>query len=82
VRLQARGVGKKSDGSDTSDTSDSGPTPTCPLCGKGMRQRTAKKGPHAGQPFWGCSGYPECKGTRDKSDVSDTSDNPSTGATK
>ena len=54
--------------------------PLCPLCGKGMRQRTAKQGPHAGQPFWGCSGYPECRGTRaiagesDKSDGFDKSD--------
>ena len=38
--------------------------PTCPLCDKPMRQRTARKGPHAGQPFWSCSGYPECTGTR------------------
>jgi len=54
--------------------------PVCPLCGKAMRQRTAGKGPRAGQSFWGCSGYPECKGTRemavesDKSDGSDGSD--------
>ena len=38
--------------------------PTCPDCGKPMRQRTAKTGTHAGQPFWGCSGYPDCKATR------------------
>jgi ssDNA-binding Zn-finger/Zn-ribbon topoisomerase 1 len=38
--------------------------PTCPLCDKPMRQRTARKGPHAGEPFWSCSGYPECRGTR------------------
>ena len=38
--------------------------PACPLCGKSMRQRTARKGPHAGQSFWSCSGYPECRGTR------------------
>lgn len=38
--------------------------PACPLCGKPMRQRTARQGPHAGQAFWGCSGYPDCKGTR------------------
>jgi restriction system protein len=88
VRVQARGAGKKLDGSDCSDTSDKAPTPTCPLCGKGMRQRTAKKGPHAGQPFWGCSGYPECKGTRDaakvsdKSDLSDVSDKRATGGSK
>lgn len=54
--------------------------PVCPLCGKAMRQRTASKGPRAGQSFWGCSGYPECKGTRememrsDRSDGSDKSD--------
>ena len=54
--------------------------PLCPVCAKPMRQRTAGKGPRAGQSFWGCSGYPECKGTRampcksDKSDGSDGSD--------
>ena len=86
VRVQARD-GKMSDASDTSARSDRTLTPACPLCGKVMRQRIAKKGPHAGQPFWGCSGYPECKGTRDasktsdesdKSDQSDTSDKPAT----
>lgn len=44
---------------------DNGVTaPSCPLCGKLMRQRTARQGSHAGQPFWGCTGYPDCKGTR------------------
>lgn len=38
--------------------------PACPLCGKPMRQRTARQGANAGKPFWGCTGYPECKGTR------------------
>ncbi len=38
--------------------------PACPQCGQSMRQRTARKGPHAGQSFWSCSGYPDCKGTR------------------
>jgi len=37
-------------------------TPVCPLCGKPMRQRTARQGPHAGQSFWGCTAYPACKG--------------------
>jgi four helix bundle suffix protein len=40
------------------------PAPACPECGKPMHQRTAKTGPHAGQSFWGCTGYPDCKGTR------------------
>jgi four helix bundle suffix protein len=38
--------------------------PSCPKCGKPMRQRTAKTGPHAGESFWGCTGYPECNGIR------------------
>ena len=38
--------------------------PNCPLCGKPLALRTARKGARAGSQFWGCSGYPECKGTR------------------
>ena len=38
--------------------------PACPICGKPMMLRTARKGPQAGSQFWGCSGYPECKGTK------------------
>ena len=39
---------------------------TCPVCGSAMVRRVAKNGRNAGQPFWGCSRYPEsgCKGTR------------------
>lgn len=33
--------------------------PDCPQCGKLMRQRTSAKG-----DFWGCSAFPDCKGTR------------------
>jgi four helix bundle suffix protein len=35
------------------------PSPECPRCGQSMRRRKSAKG-----DFWGCSGYPECKGTR------------------
>lgn len=45
-------------------TETSRETPTCPDCGRIMRMRTAKRGAHAGNAFWGCSGYPVCKGTR------------------
>ncbi|MBN2449804.1 MAG: topoisomerase DNA-binding C4 zinc finger domain-containing protein [Lentisphaeria bacterium] len=38
--------------------------PECPVCGKPMRRRTARQGPHAGQAFWGCTGFPDCRGTR------------------
>ncbi len=36
--------------------------PPCPLCGKVMVVRTAKSGKNAGNRFWGCSDYPDCKG--------------------
>jgi four helix bundle suffix protein len=35
------------------------PSPECPQCSKPMRQRKSAKG-----DFWGCSGFPDCKGTR------------------
>jgi restriction system protein len=38
--------------------------PSCPICTKAMVRRTAKRGANAGSEFWGCSGYPSCKGTR------------------
>lgn len=38
--------------------------PQCPTCAKSMVRRVAKKGPNAGDAFWGCSGYPACKGTK------------------
>jgi len=38
--------------------------PLCPICNSSMARRTANKGPNAGKPFWGCSGYPRCRGTR------------------
>jgi four helix bundle suffix protein len=58
ARLQRR---SRRDPSDPSDPSD--PIPQCPQCGKPMALRTAKTGPHAGRQFWGCTGYPDCKGT-------------------
>ena len=71
TRVKARA--SKSDLSDRSDKSDEKSKPICPLCGKRMLRRTAKQGPHAGQACWGCSGYPECKGTLAMSDKSDGS---------
>ena len=38
--------------------------PPCPACGEDMVQRTARKGRNAGNRFWGCPGYPRCRGTR------------------
>lgn len=36
--------------------------PSCPKCGKPTALRTAKSGKTAGKQFWGCTGYPDCKG--------------------
>lgn len=35
--------------------------PMCPKCGVPMVARTAKKGPGAGQTFYGCANYPRCR---------------------
>jgi restriction system protein len=46
-------------------TSDVSPqTPACPTCGKPMVSRMARRGPKTGSQFWGCSSYPDCRGTR------------------
>jgi four helix bundle suffix protein len=36
--------------------------PVCPQCGKPMVLRTVKTGGNAGTQFWGCTGFPECRG--------------------
>lgn len=38
--------------------------PPCPQCGALMALRTAKTGKNAGSQFWGCTKYPDCKGTQ------------------
>jgi four helix bundle suffix protein len=64
ARLQKR----KQDQSDRSDQSNQTDQqkikpPPCPVCGSLMSLRTAKTGKNAGQSFWGCTSYPNCKGT-------------------
>jgi len=39
--------------------------PECPECGQPMLRRTVRKGSRAGEAFWGCSDYPDCRGTRE-----------------
>jgi restriction system protein len=34
---------------------------TCPECGAQMVKRVARRGSHAGEPFWGCSAFPDCR---------------------
>ncbi|MBP1588950.1 MAG: four helix bundle suffix domain-containing protein [Kiritimatiellae bacterium] len=38
--------------------------PRCPECDAPMVRRIARKGQNAGKPFFSCSQYPNCKGTR------------------
>jgi four helix bundle suffix protein len=52
---------RKHDPSDQSDPSNR--IPACPQCGKPMALRAAKTGKNAGNQFWGCTAYPDCKGT-------------------
>ncbi len=37
--------------------------PTCPKCHAEMKLRQARKGPQAGNQFWGCTRFPDCRGT-------------------
>ena len=54
---------KRNDPADPTDQPDqTDRIPPCPQCAKPMVLRTARTGKNAGQQFWGCTGYPECKG--------------------
>jgi restriction system protein len=37
--------------------------PAWPACGGEMVLRTARRGPHAGEDFFGCARFPACRGT-------------------
>ncbi len=58
----ARIAHRKKDQPDPSDQTDL-KIPPCPQCGALMALRTAKSGKNAGSQFWGCTKYPDCKGT-------------------
>lgn len=53
--------GDRMDRSDPPDRTDQH-FPKCPQCGKLMTLRTARQGKNQGSQFWGCTGYPDCKG--------------------
>ena len=38
-------------------------SPECPNCGSRMKIKIAKKGFNAGNEFWGCTRFPQCRGT-------------------
>ncbi len=62
ARLAHRRKKDQPDQPDPSAQPDQKP-PTCPQCGALMALRTAKSGKNAGIQFWGCTKYPDCKGT-------------------
>ncbi len=61
ARLAQRARGTQKDPPDRANPAD--PIPQCPQCAKPMALRTARTGKHSGRQFWGCTGYPECRGT-------------------
>ena len=62
-RRRQSGSRGQSDRTDRSDQTEQ--SPDCPACGKDMVLRTARQGKLNGSRFWGCSGFPECRGTRE-----------------
>lgn len=40
------------------------PAQPCPLCGGELVLRSVKKGPRAGEKFWGCAAFPKCRGSK------------------
>lgn len=64
ARIAAREAQRsRSDQADPPDPTDK-QFPDCPVCGKRMVLRTARRGKKTGLQFWGCSGYPDCRGTK------------------
>ena len=55
--------GSEANGTET-DLAVSQAVVECPVCQSSMTKRTAKRGAHAGEQFWGCSRFPQCRGTR------------------
>lgn len=53
----------KADDKNIDTPSEADAPPNCPKCDKPMVKREAKKGKKAGEAFWGCSDFPNCRGT-------------------
>ncbi len=63
--IASQGVGARSAaGQEAPSPAAATAPPSCPVCTKPMVRRTAKRGNQPGNAFWGCSGYPACRGTR------------------
>jgi restriction system protein len=62
--VQAKAPAPASQGAPAATSTPPSPALACPICGASMVKRTARKGPNAGQVFWGCTRFPTCRGTR------------------
>ncbi len=63
ARLEARDYPSSMSSESSESSKSSTPVPLCPLCSTPMKLRIAKQGKNAGNKFWGCSKFPDCKGT-------------------
>ena len=63
ARIEERVRQRRTDQADPTDPAENN-APVCPKCSGPMALRTARKGGNAGSQFWGCCGYPKCKGLR------------------
>jgi restriction system protein len=63
ARIEERARQRKTDQAGPTDRAENN-APVCPKCSGPMALRTARKGENAGSQFWGCCGYPKCKGVR------------------
>ncbi len=65
---QAQGAARPHQGAAQSEQAAKGAPPSAgpngPACAKAMVRRMANRGANTGGEFWGCTGYPICKGTR------------------
>lgn len=63
-RRASRGDAPRPEGLPPATTPAMTSPPSCPACGSPMVKRQARRGRNAGGSFWGCSRYPDCRGTR------------------
>jgi four helix bundle suffix protein len=63
ARIEERARQRRTDQAHPRDGAENN-APVCPKCSGPMALRTALKGGNAGSQFWGCCGYPKCKGVR------------------
>ena len=60
----ARAARQTSNGSTNTNVRTAGIIRHCPVCHSQMIKRKARRGSRAGQEFWGCPNFPDCRGMR------------------